>query len=398
MRVKSITANNFKSLVEFKLDLTKFTCLIGLNGAGKSTVLQFIDFLAQQVRGDLEGWLEERNWRSKDLYSRLTSKKKIDFEVEIIDDSDQPLGSWQASFNTSKLSCTSERLSIGGKELQVADGAYSITERHPNGSVSVSVQVRPLNANGPTEKSIDFSYQGSILSQLKETGLPEPILKFKRFFENIRSLDLLSPDQLRQRTRESMGSLGLGGKWLSSFLHELGHEKLTALTDRLKLVYKHLDKVRVRSLRSGWKQLEIEERYGEKSLVTEARHINDGMLRLTAILSELGSDHRFVLLDEIENGINPEVVEFVIDLLTTTPKQVLVTTHSPMILNYLEDEVARSAVVYLYKTSDGFTKAIPFFSIPSMAEKLSVMGPGEAFVDTILSQLVDEIAEMTGDQ
>ena len=138
----------------------------------------------------------------------------------------------------------------------------------------------------------------------------------------------------------------------------------------------------VKPLRSGWKQLEVRELYGNKKLITEARHINDGMLRLTAILAELGSDHRFLLLDEIENGVNPEIVEFVVNLLTSTPKQVLVTTHSPMILNYLDDDVARSAVVYLYKTSEGFTKAIPFFSIPSLAKKLEVMGPGEAFVDT----------------
>ncbi len=394
MRVKSITSNNFKSLVDFKLNLAKFTCLIGLNGSGKSTVLQFIDFLAQQVRGDLDGWLEERSWRSRDLHSRLTSKKNIDFKVEIIDDSGQPLGFWHASFNTTKLYCTSEHLSLEGTELEVAEGVYSISKREPDAGVSVSIQVRPLNTNGPTERSIDFSYQGSILSQLKDAGLPGPIVGFKRFFESIRSLDLLSPDQLRLRTRESMGSLGLGGKWLSSFLHELGHDKRAALTNRLKLVYKHLDEMNVKSLRSGWKQLEIQEKFGNKRLTTEARHINDGMLRLIAILSELGSDHRFVLFDEIENGMNPELVEFVINALTSARQQVVVSTHSPMILNYLSDDMAKTGVIYLYKASDGSTKAIPFFLIPSLAKKLEVMGPGEAFVDTNLTLLGEEIEQM----
>src|SRR5665213_1334974 len=39
-------------------------------------------------------------------------------------------------------------------------------------------------------------------------------------------------------------------------------------------------------------------------------------------------------------------------------------------------------VIYLYKTTQGFTQSIPFFSIPSLRKKLSIMGPGEAFVDT----------------
>jgi ABC-type branched-subunit amino acid transport system ATPase component len=171
------------------------------------------------------------------------------------------------------------------------------------------------------------------------------------------------------------------------------------LQKQLKSVYLQLKNLGIKSLRSGWKQLEISEGYAGKDIflglfpqiTTEARHVNDGMLRLIAILAELQSDHRFLLFDEIENGINPELVEFVIEALTSTDKQVLVTTHSPMILNYLNDEVAKSGVIYLYKTPSGLTQAIRFFSIPSIAEKLTVMGPGEVFVDTNLTDLTKEI-------
>ena len=87
------------------------------------------------------------------------------------------------------------------------------------------------------------------------------------------------------------------------------------------------------------------------------------------------------------------------DRLVRATQQVLVTTHSPMILNYLDDEVACKGVLYIYRTATGVTQAIPFFSIPSMAEKLLFMGPGEVFVDTNLLHLADEIAalELKGD-
>jgi predicted ATPase len=130
-------------------------------------------------------------------------------------------------------------------------------------------------------------------------------------------------------------------------------------------------------------------------MTTEARHIADGMLRLMAILTETQTEHRFLLFDEIENGINPELVEFALDALVSAPQQVLVTTHSPMILNYLDDQVAKEGVVYVYKTRDGQTRAIRFFDIPSIAEKLTVMGPGEAFADTDLTTLRDEIEAVT---
>jgi hypothetical protein len=101
--------------------------------------------------------------------------------------------------------------------------------------------------------------------------------------------------------------------------------------------------------------------------------------------------------DEIENGINLELVEFLLDTLLEAPQQILITTHSPMILNFLEDDVARAGVQYLYRGDDGRTRSIPFFSIPSLNAKLAVMGPGEVFVDTELSRLPEEIAAMSVD-
>lgn len=382
MRMKSISANNFKSLVDFKLDLANFTCLIGLNGAGKSTALQFIDFIAQQVHGNIKGWLEQRHWKPRDLHSRLSNRKNIDFAVEFVTDDGQGGVSWKASFNTTLLYCSFEKIETPGATLDVKDGHLRVVDL---------TRANEPDKGGINER-ISFSYEGSILSQLKREVLPNSLVGFKDYVAGIRSLDLLAPDSLRQRTRQSDGSIGLGGQQLSSFLSEMKSANLLELIRRMNRAYPRLEMIDVRSLGYGWKQLEILENFGGRTLVTEARHVNDGMLRLMAIFAELQSDHRFLLFDEIENGINPELVEFVIQALTEARQQVVVTTHSPMILNYLDDETAKSGVMYLYKTAAGSTKSVPFFSIPSLREKLTVMGPGEAFVDTNLIQLADEIA------
>jgi predicted ATPase len=241
---------------------------------------------------------------------------------------------------------------------------------------------------------IGFDYQGSILSQLKDEVLPTIILAFRTFMRQTKSLDLLAPQYLRQRTRDSGGELGLSGERLSAFLHELSTEQRQLLEQQLRRCYPQLTRIHTSSLRSGWKQLEIGEVFGDRKVLSEARHVNDGMLRLMAILSEILTDDQFLLFDEIENGINAELVEFLLDMLVKSKQQVLVTTHSPMILNYLDDEVARAGVQYLYKTPQGFTRSVPFFSIPSVSEKLEVMGPGEALVDTNLGHLYEEILTM----
>ena len=78
------------------------------------------------------------------------------------------------------------------------------------------------------------------------------------------------------------------------------------------------------------------------------------------------------------------------DTLLQSPQQLLVTTHSPLLLNYLPDDVARKAVQFLYKTPQGETRCRGFFSMPRMADKLHAMGPGDAFVDTDLRLLAQE--------
>lgn len=407
-RISKIEVENYKSLVDFEMDIPKFSCLIGLNGAGKSTVLQFIDFMSQLVRGDMKGWLAERKWKPADLKSKLTKKVNITFCVRFCDETGQPAGRWEAVYSTSKNRCTRERIDMLDFVLQTNSDVINVEQKEGVNVEAFSVTKSPPKGwkdwKTKPDLQITFDYEGSILSALKEEWLPPSILDCKKRLAEIKSLDLLAPEHLRQRTRESSGTLGLGGQNLASFLHEMSVSKRFKLIELLKKAYPRLQGLAAKSLRSGWKQLEISESYqGQESglvptMTTEARHINDGMLRMIAIFAELQSENRFLLFDEIENGINPELVEFVISMLVETKQQVLVTTHSPMILNYLEDDVARKGVIYLYKTAMGLTESIPFFSIPSLKKKLEVMGPGEAFVDTNLTELAGEIADMTKEE
>jgi len=164
------------------------------------------------------------------------------------------------------------------------------------------------------------------------------------------------------------------------------------LIENLKEFYPHLKEIQTSTLRSGWKKLVLRENFAS-ILETEARHINDGMLRLLAILAQTKTAHRFLLFDEIENGINPELIEKLMQQLLAAPQQVMVTTHSPMILNYLPDEVAKEAVILLYKTRQGITRCKRYFDIPDTANKLKALGPGEVFVDTDLTSLVQQLEQ-----
>lgn len=374
MRISKIKVNNFKSLVDFEANLAKFTCLVGLNGSGKSTVLQFVDFLAQLMRGDVTEWLGERDWAVADLTAWRDVPGVISYRVEMVNESGGPLGSWDGEFDTETLRCRSEVLNFGSTRFEVNDNEF--TASHTQRTYPITVQ-----------------YEGSLLAKIFDSFLPPPIAQFRDFFKTSRTLELLSPRLMRQRTKGPADSIGRGGERLSAYLHDLPASNRQGIEARLKEVYPHFQALVSRSVRSGTKVLEVEEAFENRRLQSEARHLNDGLLRILAIITNLASDAPLLVFDEIENGVNTELVKFLVDSLVEARPQVIVTTHNPVILNYMEDATARESMVYLYKTPAGVTRSIRFFDIPRMAKKLTMMGPGEAYGDTNLSQLNAEIIE-----
>jgi len=376
--IKSVRVVNFKSLAAVTIPLGHFNCLVGMNGSGKSTVLQALDFLSQLMRGDVQGWLGQRGWSAADLNCKLRKERNITFNVSFSTSSGAVL-TWIGVFNRSDLRCSHESAYLG-------DGKSASTLLRLSGQTYAW--------EGKEGQNIAFEYQGSILSALKDSELPAPLLEFRDALRRVRSLELLSPEKLRKSARVSEHDIGAGGEKLSAYLDNIKGERKDKLVKLLQKFYPALVDFKITSQKSGWKKLSVFEQFGTQNLETEALHLNDGLLRILAVLTQADADRSLLLLDELENGINQEIVETLVDTLLQSPQQLLVTTHSPLLLNYLPDEVAREAVQFLYKTPQGETRCRSFFSLPRMVAKLEAMGPGDVFVDTDLRLLAQECIEL----
>lgn len=379
--ITAFGAQGFKSLEKFALDdLGRFTCLVGLNGAGKSTILQLLDFCSHIMRGDVETWLQKRAWSAADLGSKFTHSLNIVLGVEVVISSGEKYR-WLAAYNRFANSCTSERVVRDGDDevlLRVHRGKYYMGDS--------------------ASERIDFVYNGSILSGLKENLLPPEVLEVKQAILRIKSLELLSPHLMRSSLRDTADDVGPGGEKLASFLYSLKGEKRESLLGLLKGFYPAVVDFKVKQERAGWKKLYVIEAYGDILVETEAKHINDGLLRILAIIAQSATEPSLLIFDEVENGVNPEIVERLVELLQNSPHQIIVTTHSPMILNYLDDAVATESVRFVYRSVKGSTCSRPLFALPRMKSKLAVMGPGEAFVDTSLSGLIAECQRLDAEE
>lgn len=394
--IRSLYIDNFKSLVDFRLPpaphvLGDFTCLVGLNGAGKSTVLQAFDLLGHLVSGDVEAWLEHREWEKSDLTSRFLKKQLISFKLVVELEGGKQL-EWSGSFNTVLLRCTAELVTLDGVDLLRCSDQHLFALQ---GGEAAPLRF-PVQA---------FEYSGSILSALRPGRLHPALQALKEAAETLRSFDMLSPQSMRKRAKDGT-TIGHGGERLSAYLHQLHPDAKAALLASLQRFYPQLQGWTTTALRAGWKDLKVVETYSDvfdKPLETGIRQLNDGLLRVLAILSQAhvatgplaGPSPGCVLFDEIENGINPELIKRLVACLLDARQQVIVTTHSPLVLNYLPDDVAQAAVILMFRDRLGHTRAVRFFDLPSAQDRLGLLGPGEAFVDIPAETLLAEAGQAT---
>jgi predicted ATPase len=292
---------------------------------------------------------------------------------------------WSGRYNTTTRRCTQE-----------------VVELNSETSILLSVGGQKFSATGGNLESefeqvdIPFKYEGSILSALKLDRLHPALKTLKVGLEGLKSLELLAPHLMRKRAKTA-GDVGLGGEKLSAFLSTFDKESLDGLNLRLRKFYPYLESLQIKSLRAGWKELRVKEQYISTSEFG-ATQLNDGLLRIIGILSQAFTGHSVVLFDEIENGVNQQLVKLLMDFLLeiSAYRQVFVTTHSPLVLNYLPDDKAREGVIFLYKDRFGATHAKRFFDMKQVSWKLNALGPGEVFVDTDLTELSKNLAKDEG--
>lgn len=397
MQLTTFSIKNFKCLLDIDISLAQkspVTFLIGLNGSGKSTVLQAFDFVGEMMRGEIKGWLEKRGWKSSDLPTKIHSSRRkslVDISIAAIDK--EYNFSWQASFNPNPnfLRCTSEKLIIYSStlnqtiEAQVRDGRFIINK---------------------DEQEINFTYFGSIFSQLNDKILSEYnlIKNIRDFIANIHSFDLLSPRNIRNRSRKN-NTIGMSGENLAGYIASLDVNQQEKLTEKLKYFYPWISCSEVKGYQFGWKELFIGENIGQYPdfnndyhnyyILRRSQHINDGTLRLLSIIAEVLFHNGITLFDEIENGFNPHIVNKLVDMLYTSPSQLIVTTHSPEVLQYIPEGQERDSVKLMYRKNDATSDIVDFFSLPEASERLKILSPGETYLDVDLKHISETLGTQT---
>jgi predicted ATPase len=384
--IRRIQIDNFKSLDGFSLPpvgsppLANFTCLIGANGSGKTSVLQLFDYLSHFARGDINQWAKSRDWSLLDLRSRHVDARpslhvtyKLEMELQ-----DSGTIKWSGNFNMLRKMVNEELIEVNGEAVfEVRRGQLRIK----SGNDTQEIDMKALRVNG------------SYLALLDEKFLPQSLIRFRTAMQNLKSLELLVPGSMRRSSRPS-DQIGWSGEYLAGFFFKLRPEIRNSVLSKMHEFFPFFENIRTPSKEYGWRSLMARE---AKVFSVTAKHLSDGFLRILAIISQIEKQNTpdtVILLDEIENGLHPELIERLVKYLLQTKAQIVVTTHSPLILNYLSDEEAKESMIFLYRNHDGRTRSCRYFDLPSTSKKLGILGPGEVYVDTSIEQLAAEAEEI----
>ncbi len=392
--IKSLYIDNFKALNDFSMDLDPFTVVVGNNMSGKSTVLQALDFLSNIVKEDFTVFLDRRGWKVADIKSQMQKSQKMTFacDLELMVEGEMASVQWKIEILAYALKNIME-LSREEIRVQREEGDDSILNyAQPSGGYMIDKMGK---CTAFPEKLL---FRSSVMKMFDLDNYPV-IQALKVFFEKLESFELLSPDKMRLSSRGDTNTIGNAGEKLPSFVKSMNQIQKEDFESKIEeLLGKRIVSVDAKTKgKPGWTELISEERYGAKTMKIKSKNMSDGMLRLLAFLAICEMDPCTMLLDEIENGINLDYAEQIVHILDENCKsknnQLIVTTHSPIFLDYVQKENIR----YLYREpASGNCKCSSLAQNTELNEKLQYLYPGELFMNMCNKDIVDLLLKQEG--
>ena len=407
--ITRIKINGFKSLLETELFFNSFTCIAGVNAVGKSNLFDAITFLsnladntiiqsAKSVRSE-----NQKHSNFKDIFFRSGSNylDKMSFEIDMVvsENAEDDLGQQAEATITSlqyklelKLNENCEnkepveiieeslipiaqtdarkKLSFSGKQEWISSilkgrrGSNIPFISTNGGKIKLHQDVGAKNKNGKG-RSTEF-IAGKMPRTLLSTVTAESPTAFLVRHEMRNWIRLqFEPSALRQPNsifETKNAKISANGLHIPATLYRLQNEKkdrdfFQSLTNKVKELVCAVDEISVEKDEiRGLLTLQIRFKDG---LILPAQSLSDGTLRFLglAIIKEDRENSGLICMEEPENGIHPEKIEKMLQLLkdmaTDTElavdednplRQVIVNTQSQVALNFVSAESLYLAV------------------------------------------------------
>lgn len=333
--IQKVVIKNFKSLKQINCEVPQFSVIVGYNGAGKTNLLTAIKLISLLANGKQIGdsFKALNIWPSEFFFD--PNNPRAEFNLELM------IKSKSVKYSFDLIRTNPENGFIVDKELLLVQNE-EILKREGNSPIKIKqdnsqVEVSPIVGN---QLALSVLEGSKLINEVKD-WLSKIIV------------ETFEPNILKNYGIPPKDSMSLSGALAEKLYYLKNNEPVIfeEVVSTFKKIIPGLEKVDVELLPNEGLLV----KFKETSIDREYRSFSasNGNLRAMGIISAMFGKPKLsaIFVDEIENSLHPSRIKSVINFLKylaedeTDKLQVVMTTHNPVLLDYVTTE----QIIYCYK-------------------------------------------------
>ncbi len=368
-RIEEIRIQNFRAFENARLTLSDLTFLVGRNGAGKSSILDAIEFLREALADNLPNALDRRNGFLGVFRKGALADAPFGLAAVMSDD-------------------------IGGQRVRML---YGFKLRYRGRDIEEVLRVEPKSTLGFSRNNDDFDSNAGIQPALSNDRLVLPAVAsaqlWKLAWSALTSMSTyeIVPQLLATPTPiQSATKLARTGANAADVLEDVRSrpKDLAAVVGLLGCVTPNVIDVQSRAV-VGQRLIYFIQKLQAADETFSADQMSVGTLRALGIALALrqSPSPSLLLLDEIEDSIHPRAIEAILESVEECVEKypVVLTTHSPEVLGTRQVTPDRVRIVQwdkgvsrLYALSEGTRESIDPITTAGDLLRINALWPSDS--------------------
>jgi predicted ATPase len=376
--IQKVSFRNFKAYRSLDLELEPFTVLVGPNASGKTTLLEGLRLIACQLG---------QEFKPKELLASRSYGVESPPEMGVV-------GIWNGKKGSAHIESERNRSpAVGTPDWEFSlKGEWKEGGRFSAGHSSLEVGwfktdpgVAELCAALSTTAVLRFESRQLVAPSYSEAEVPSIESDGSGLASVLAHLKLSSD--------ETFDEIEFALKQVVPAVRRIRIERAAVEQVAIRTISLDEQRHEVPEKRTLWGHKIVLDMRGAKGVAADAG--GEGTLMVLGLLTVLMGPRkpRLVLLDDIELGLHPaaqaKLIEVLRKLQQRDPElQIIATSHSPFILNYLDPKEVRMT----FLAENGFARCEKLTAHPDFERWKDLMSPGE-FWSTVGESWLEKAGE-----